>query len=61
MSLKIGTKIGPYEIRSPLGEGAMGIVFRAHDTKLGRDVAVKALPAAFATDLDDQIIDAVIT
>jgi serine/threonine protein kinase len=50
MSFAIGTRIGPYEITSPLGESGMGIVYRAHDTKLGRDVAIKALPDAFPND-----------
>jgi Tol biopolymer transport system component len=50
MPLKSGTRIGPYEVRSALGEGAMGVVFRAHDTKLQRDVALKVLPDHFAAD-----------
>ena len=50
MPLTIGARLGPYEIISPLGAGGMGEVFRARDTRLGRDVAIKALPAAFAQD-----------
>jgi len=52
MSLTIGTRIGPYEIKSPLGEGGMGVVYRASDTKLRRDVAIKLLPEHFAGQLD---------
>ena len=52
MNFTVGTRIGPYEITSPLSEGGMGVVYRAHDTKLGRDVAIKALPDAFAKDSD---------
>src|SRR5271169_6537417 len=52
MALASGTKIGPYEIVSPLGAGGMGEVYRARDAKLARDVALKVLPEAFARDTD---------
>ena len=50
MALTPGTRLGPYEVLSPLGEGGMGQVFRATDTTLGRQVAIKILPDAFASD-----------
>ena len=50
MSLSAGARLGPYGILSKLGEGGMGAVYRATDTKLHRDVAIKILPPAFAND-----------
>src|SRR5713101_5456495 len=50
MSLTPGTRFGPYEILSALGAGGMGEVYRARDTRLNRDVAIKILPEAFAAD-----------
>src|SRR5881397_643063 len=52
MPLTAGLHLGPYEILSALGAGGMGEIYRARDTKLNRDVALKILPAAFASDPD---------
>jgi eukaryotic-like serine/threonine-protein kinase len=52
MALTSGTKIGPYEIVSPLGAGGMGEVYRATDIRLGRDVAIKVLPEGLARDAE---------
>ena len=52
MTIGPGARLGAYEITSLIGAGGMGEVFRARDTSLGRDVAVKVLPEAFATDGD---------
>ena len=50
MALYAGSRLGPYEVISPLGSGGMGEVYRARDGRLGRDVAIKVLPAAVASD-----------
>jgi eukaryotic-like serine/threonine-protein kinase len=52
VAFSAGAKLGPYEIVSPLGAGGMGEVYRARDTRLGREVAVKVLPASFSSDAD---------
>src|SRR6059058_5774263 len=52
MSITIGTQLGSHEITSLLGKGGMGAVYRARDTKLKREVAIKILPDEFSRDLD---------
>jgi serine/threonine protein kinase len=52
MNLATGTRLGPYEVLSSLGAGGMGEVCRAGDTRLGREVAVKVLPAASSENAD---------
>jgi|HubBroStandDraft_4_1064222.scaffolds.fasta_scaffold02286_2 Tol biopolymer transport system component len=52
MALATGTRLGSYEVAAQIGAGGMGEVYQAHDTKLGRDVAIKVLPEAFAHDAD---------
>src|SRR5262245_4435553 len=52
MSLSTGQSLGPYTIRAPLGAGGMGEVYRAHDARLNRDVAIKVVPPSVANDAD---------
>jgi len=52
MTLSTGKRLGPYEVLAALGAGGMGEVYRARDTRLGRDVAIKVLPAALAADAE---------
>src|SRR5229473_2055549 len=52
MALTAGAKLGPYEIQSPLGAGGMGEVYRARDTRLGRDVAIKVLASHLSSNPD---------
>src|SRR5215472_8298771 len=55
MPLAPGNKLGPHEIVAPLGAGGMGEVYRARDAKLGRDIALKVLPEAFARDAERMV------
>jgi serine/threonine protein kinase len=50
MALTVGTRLGPYEVLAPIAAGGMGEVYRAKDTKLKREVALKVLPDSFADD-----------
>src|SRR5450432_3129862 len=52
MPLAPGTRLGPYEVTAPLGAGGMGEVYCARDARLGRDVAIKVLPASFSNDAE---------
>src|SRR3984893_2994112 len=52
MSLSPGSRLGPYEILAPIGAGGMGEVYRAKDSRLGREVAIKVLPPSFSADAD---------
>ena len=52
MTLSAGSKLGPYEILGQIGAGGMGEVYRAKDPRLGREVAIKVLPASFSADAD---------
>jgi len=58
MPLVLGTKLGPYEVVGPLGAGGMGEVYRATDTKLRREVALKVLPQSVATDAEGRASNA---
>src|SRR5450759_2474956 len=52
MTISPGSRLGPYEVLSPIGAGGMGEVYRARDSRLLREVAIKVLPASFSNDSD---------
>ena len=52
MALEVGSRLGHYDVTAKIGEGGMGGVYRARDTKLDRDVSLKVLPQAFTQDPD---------
>src|SRR5215813_13128473 len=52
MAIAAGSRLGPYEVLAPIGAGGMGEVYRARDPRLGREVAIKVLPASFSADPD---------
>jgi serine/threonine protein kinase len=52
MTIASGSRLGPYEILAPIGAGGMGEVYRAKDSRLSREVAIKVLPASFSNDAD---------
>ena len=54
MPLSVGTKLGPYEILAPIGAGSMGEVYRARDTRLGRDVAIKVSKEQFSERFEQE-------
>src|SRR5256712_1092166 len=54
MTLSSGTRLGPYEVLAPLGAGGMGEVYRARDTRLGREVAIKVLPQHLSASPEDR-------
>ncbi len=58
MPLSIGSRLGHYDVTALIGEGGMGKVYQATDTKLNRDVALKVLPEAFASD-PDRLVNAI--